>query len=63
VLAAPHGRILFAGEATSSKVATALGALLSGRREAARILNATAAAAAATGPARQAAPAGPVAGH
>jgi hypothetical protein len=41
VMAAPHGRILFAGEATSTKMATALGALLSGRREAQRILNMT----------------------
>jgi monoamine oxidase len=45
VLAAPHGRVLFAGEATSDKMATVLGALLSGRREAQRVLNMTAAAA------------------
>lgn len=41
VLAAPHGRVLFAGEATSNKMATALGALLSGRREASHIVNMT----------------------
>jgi monoamine oxidase len=35
-LAAPVGRLLFAGEATSSKPATALGAYLSGQREAQR---------------------------
>lgn len=44
VLAAPHGRVLFAGEATSTKMATALGALLSGQREAERIINMTRAA-------------------
>lgn len=44
VLAAPHGRVLFAGEATSDNKATVLGALLSGRREAQRVLNMTAAA-------------------
>jgi hypothetical protein len=38
VLAAPHGRVLFAGEATSTNMATALGALLSGQREAARVI-------------------------
>ncbi|KAF8055338.1 lysine-specific histone demethylase [Scenedesmus sp. PABB004] len=38
VLAQPHGRVLFAGEATSDKPATVLGALLSGRREACRLL-------------------------
>lgn len=37
ILAEPFGRILFAGEAASSKPATVLGALLSGRREAGRV--------------------------
>lgn len=36
-LAEPVGRILFAGEATSNKPATVLGAYLSGLREAARL--------------------------
>lgn len=57
VMAAPHGRILFSGEATSTKMATALGALLSGRREAERILNMTAT----TGAANQSVPEMPAA--
>ncbi|KAI7844576.1 hypothetical protein COHA_001934 [Chlorella ohadii] len=36
-LAEPHGRVLFAGEATSEKPATVLGAYLSGLREAERL--------------------------
>ncbi|PRW58489.1 amine oxidase [Chlorella sorokiniana] len=36
-LAQPHGRVLFAGEATSDKPATVLGAYLSGLREAERL--------------------------
>lgn len=43
-LAEPFGRVLFAGEATSNKApASVHGALLSGQREAWRLLNATAA--------------------
>jgi hypothetical protein len=38
VLAEPSGRLLFAGEAASSKPATVLGAYLSGKREAERLL-------------------------
>ncbi|EFN59193.1 hypothetical protein CHLNCDRAFT_138105 [Chlorella variabilis] len=37
-LEAPVGRLLFAGEATSDKPATVLGAYLSGLREAKRVL-------------------------
>jgi monoamine oxidase len=37
-LAAPTGRVLFAGEATSRTPATAFGAYDSGLREAARLL-------------------------
>jgi monoamine oxidase len=37
-LAEPFGRVLFAGEAASSKPATVLGAYLSGKREAERLL-------------------------
>jgi monoamine oxidase len=38
VLAEPFGRVLFAGEAASDKPATVLGAYLSGKREAERLL-------------------------
>jgi hypothetical protein len=38
VLAEPDGRVLFAGEAASTKPATVLGAYLSGQREAKRLL-------------------------
>ncbi|KAL4431128.1 hypothetical protein ABPG75_006384 [Micractinium tetrahymenae] len=48
VLAEPVGRLLFAGEATSNKPATVLGAYLSGLREAQRVQSLMAGAAAAT---------------
>jgi monoamine oxidase len=38
-LASPHGRVLFAGEATSKRMSTTTGAHLSGKREARRLIS------------------------